>query len=147
MAENPGKEKVRDLLKQVHKGELVIPYFQRDFQWQPGMVCDLLESILQDYYTGLILLWDLRAVEAVNEQWDPVWGADLRGTPQQAILDGQQRLSSLYYAIYNPTERFPNRKSFYRFYLHLNSVLNEHYEEALRYRYAMKLLCRNLSTG
>lgn len=137
MAENPGKEKVADLLQQVHAGELVIPYFQRDFEWQPGMVCDLLESILQDYYTGLILLWDLGSEEAADERWDPVWGGELRGAPEQAILDGQQRLSSLYYALYNPEEKFPNRKSFYRFYLHLNNVLNEEYEEAVSYRYAM----------
>ncbi len=33
MAENPGTDKVEDLLKKVHDGSYVIPYFQRGFEW------------------------------------------------------------------------------------------------------------------
>lgn len=102
MAENPGTEKVNDLLKKVDDGSFVIPYFQRGFEWEPRMVCDLFESILQNYFTGLLLLWELDTEQAKNEEWDPVWGAKRVNTPKVAILDGQQRLSSLYYAIYNP---------------------------------------------
>ncbi|MFQ5865800.1 MAG: DUF262 domain-containing protein, partial [bacterium] len=135
MAENPGTDKVEDLLKNVHDGSFVIPYFQRGFEWQPSMVCDLFESMLQNYYTGLILLWDLRQEEAISEKWDPIWGAELKNTPSRAILDGQQRLSSLYYAIYNPKKTFPNRKSFYLFFLDLNKVLNSDFEESITYRF------------
>jgi uncharacterized protein with ParB-like and HNH nuclease domain len=109
MAENPGIEKVEDLLRNVHSGSYVIPYFQRAFEWQPRMVCELFESILQNYYTGLILFWDLNPEETRREIWDPIWGADLSLTPKKAVLDGQQRLASLYYSIYNPKKKFPNR--------------------------------------
>ena len=34
------------------------------------MVCDLFESILQNYYTGLILIWDLNSEEAKNKCLD-----------------------------------------------------------------------------
>jgi len=44
MAENPGIEKVEDLLKYVGNGSYVIPYFQRGFEWEATMVCDLIES-------------------------------------------------------------------------------------------------------
>jgi len=135
MAENPGTDKVEDLLKNVHAGSYVIPYFQRGFEWQPSMVCDLIESTLQNYYAGLILLWELNPKEAHNEEWDAVWGAELKGTPDKAILDGQQRLASLYYAIYNPKKPFPNRQSYYVFFLSLNKVLNEDYEETITYKY------------
>ncbi|MBW2078234.1 MAG: DUF262 domain-containing protein [Deltaproteobacteria bacterium] len=135
MAENPGTEKVEDLLKYVHDGSYVIPYFQRGFEWQPSMVCDLIESILQNYYTGLILLWNLKQEEAQGEKWDPIWGAELRNTPSKAILDGQQRLSSLYYAIYNPQKMFPNRKSYYVFFLDLNKVLNSDYDDSVTYKF------------
>lgn len=135
MAENPGIEKIEDLLKYVHDGSYVIPYFQRGFEWEASMVCDLIESILQNYYTGIILLWELNEKDAKSEKWDPVWGAGLINTPQKAILDGQQRLSSLYYAIYNPRQKFPNRKSYYVFFLDLNKVLNEDYEESVTYKY------------
>lgn len=135
MAENPGTDKVEDLLENVRNGSYVIPYFQRGFEWQPSMVCELLESILQDYFAGLILLWDLNPKEAVKEKWDPIWGADLENSPTKAILDGQQRLASLYYAIYNPKKKFPNRNSYYLFYINLIKALNEEYEDSIDYYY------------
>lgn len=135
MTENPGTKKVRRLLRKVDEGSYVIPHFQRGFGWQPSMVCDLLESILQEYYTGLILLWELKPEEARKHQWEPVWGTEKRNTPEEAILDGQQRLASLYYAIYNPNEKFPNRKSFYVFFINLNKVLKKDFEGSVTYRY------------
>jgi len=135
MSENPGTEKVEDLMKYVHDGSYVIPYFQRGFEWEPSMVCDLIESIVQNYYTGLILLWELNIEQARREKWDPIWGAKLKNTPKKAILDGQQRLASLYYAIYNPEKKFPNRQSYYVFFLNLNKVLNGDYEESVTYKY------------
>ncbi|MFW6015159.1 MAG: GmrSD restriction endonuclease domain-containing protein [bacterium] len=133
--ENPGTKTVERLLEKVDDGSYVIPYFQRGFEWGPGMVCDLLESILQNYFTGLLLLWELDPVEAEKESWDPVWGAKLDRNPTMAILDGQQRLSSLYYALYNPKEKFPNRKTYYRFYLDMSKALNGDFDESVNYKY------------
>ena len=136
MAENPGTEKVEDLLKNVHDGSYVIPYFQRGFEWQPRMVCELFESILQNYYTGLVLFWDLNPPdEGHQEKWDPIWGAKLDKIPKKAVLDGQQRLASLYYAIYNPRKLFPNRCSYYVFFMNLNKILKDEYEESITYKY------------
>jgi len=135
MAENPGTEKVEDLLRKIDDGSFVIPYFQRGFEWKPRMVCELVESILQNYFTGLLLLWELDIKEAQNEEWDPVWGAKRRKTPNVAILDGQQRLSSLYYALYNPEMLFPNRYSYYVFFIDVTKVLNEDFDESISYKY------------
>lgn len=138
MAENPGKETVYNLVNKVYKGHYVIPHFQRGYEWNPSMVCDLFESILQDYYAGLLLFWELDLEEAHKEMWDPVWGAPRSKRPSEAILDGQQRLASLYYAIYNPKRKFPNRKSYYQFFLNLDRVLNEDYDEAVFYKYSSR---------
>lgn len=135
MAENPGIERVEDLLRNVHDGSYVIPYFQRGFEWQPRMVCELFESILQDYYTGLLLFWELNPEYSQQEIWDPIWGAKLDKIPKKAVLDGQQRLASLYYAIYNPKKLFPNRYSYYVFFMNLNKILNDNYDEAIIYKY------------
>lgn len=135
MAENPGTDTVKSLLKKVDDGSFVIPYFQRGFEWKPRMVSELIESILQNYFTGLLLFWELNPQDAKNEEWDPIWGAEKRNTPEIAILDGQQRLSSLYYAIYNPKENFPQRHSYYSFFIDLNKVLNEEYDEAISYKF------------
>jgi len=138
MAENPGKASVGDLLKAVHRGDYVIPYFQRGYEWQPSMVSDLLESILQDYYAGLLLFWELDQKRTKEQVWDPIWGAKRSVNPSKAVLDGQQRLASLYYAIYNPKKRFPNRKTYYRWFLDLDKCLNGEYEEAVYYRYSFQ---------
>ena len=136
MSEDPGKTKVENLLQAVHEGDYVIPYFQRGYEWEPTMVSDLIISILQDYYAGLLLFWELDADKSEKQVWDPVWGAKRGNHPTKAILDGQQRLSSLYYAIYNPKKKFPNRKTYYRWYLNLDKCLNEEYGEAVDYRYS-----------
>lgn len=135
MSENPGVDRVEDLLKAVHDSSYVIPYFQRGFEWEPRMICELFESILQNYYTGLILLWELDSIKTKDEKWDPIWGAELKKTPDFALLDGQQRLSSLYYAIYNPNKKFPNRESYYRFFLNLSNVLNEDFDNSVTYKF------------
>ncbi len=131
--EDPGTMPVRVLMNDVASGEYVIPYFQRGFEWEPSMVSELFTSILQDYYTGLLLFWELNDHRAEQEQWDPVWGSTTAERPDKAVLDGQQRLSSLYYAIHNPEKRFPNRKSYYVFYVDLIKVLNDDYDEAIDY--------------
>jgi len=135
MVETPGKISVNDLLKYVHDGTYVIPFFQRGFEWVPRMVCELFESILQNYFTGLLLQWELDPEKAANEEWDAIWGAERKNLPKVAILDGQQRLSSLYYAIYNPKKNFPNRQSYYIFYIDITKVINQEYEDSVNYRF------------
>lgn len=100
-----------DLLKDAHFGEFVVPYFQRDFEWTPGMVKDLLVSIVQDYFTGLLLFWELDPDTIKSEKWDALEGTEPAKDPSLAVLDGQQRLASLHYAIYGPDMKFPTRES------------------------------------
>lgn len=136
MAEDPGKAKVGDLVDAIRDGKYVIPYFQRGYEWQPSMVSDLFVSIIQDYFTGLLLFWELSDDRIDNEVWDSVWGAPRTDSPSWAVLDGQQRLASLYHAIHHPQTKFPNRKTYYTWYLGLDRLLNEQYEEAVYYRYS-----------
>lgn len=136
MAEDPGKAKVGELVKAIDRGEYAIPHFQRGYEWRPRMVSDLFVSIIQDYFVGLLLFWELSDNRVDSEVWDSVWGAPPTSSPSWAVLDGQQRLASLYYAIQNPEERFPNRKTYYTWYLDLGKCLNEEYEEAVDYKYA-----------
>jgi hypothetical protein len=133
--ENPGTKKVESLLEDIADGSYVIPYFQRGFEWEPRMVAELFESIQQQYYTGLLLFWELDDERAEQQEWDPIWGAERSASPKMAVLDGQQRLSSLYYAVYNPEKKFPNRKSYYVFYADPIRILNEEYENAITYKF------------
>ncbi len=55
--EKTEKVSLQNLLSQIHKGEFVIPDFQREFEWDPWDVADLLKSIFMDYYVGTLLFW------------------------------------------------------------------------------------------
>ena len=118
-----GNIPIQDFISSIEKGDYVIPHFQRPFDWEPSMVSDLFNSILHEYYAGTILLWALRDSERELGMWDSLWGAKKSENPMKAVLDGQQRLSSLYYALCAPNEKFPNRESYYYFFIDLRQMV------------------------
>ncbi len=90
LSENPGPITVEKLMNRIEEGDYVIPHFQRDFEWRPRMVCDLIESILQNYFSGLLLFWQLDPEKIGKEEWEPIWGTDIKPNPREVVLDGQQ---------------------------------------------------------
>jgi hypothetical protein len=100
----PDKRKVVGLVEQGLEGKLCLPNFQRDFVWTRDEVADLVRSILRGYFIGSLLL--LRS-DPASPPFAPVF---LRGSrpnhvdprPELLVLDGQQRLSSLIYALSAP---------------------------------------------
>lgn len=100
----PDKRKVTGLVEAAHEGKICLPNFQRDFVWAREEVADLVRSIIRGYFIGSLLL--LRC-DANNPPFAPIF---LRGAaaptreprPELLILDGQQRLSSLIYALTAP---------------------------------------------
>jgi len=128
---------VNDLVRDVDNGDYVIPYFQRGFEWYPSMIADLFESILQDYFTGMLLFWELRNEFVEGQKWDSLWGAGETTKPKYAILDGQQRIASLYYALKGPEIILPGRKSYFNFFLNLkNYFAFEHDDSCVTYEYS-----------
>jgi hypothetical protein len=104
-----------ELLKQVHVGEIALPDFQRDFVWEPPMTQELIVSIAHNHAAGS--LWRIRNTQRVFA-WRAFQGAPaLEGfQPTFLVLDGQQRLTSLYGAFYGVGE--------YRYYVHLRRLLD-----------------------
>jgi hypothetical protein len=103
--------KLTDLVVRVDQDKLVIPDFQRGFKWQTPDIRKLLESLLLDFPIGAALLWrtqrttlDFRRIEEVEFSDDETEGADnsqpheqdLRSDEIDFILDGQQRITSIY---------------------------------------------------
>ncbi len=102
----PVNTRLFPLVKEVGEGKLALPQFQRSFVWSPGDVQELLVSVFKQYFIGSLLLIDidphsppfaLRAVEGSN-----ISEQTLQGISSRLLLDGQQRITSLYYAFYAP---------------------------------------------
>ena len=86
-------------MSSIRYGTLKIPQFQRDFVWPREKSAKLIDSILKGFPIGTFILWktkeQLRFVKEIG-------GQALPPTPQgdysEQVLDGQQRLTSLYAA-------------------------------------------------
>jgi hypothetical protein len=95
------------LLNDIRQGELVLPDLQRDFVWKDDQIRLLLDSILRGYPFGALLLWNTQHLEVpyrkFAEQYRQGMTFDPRmkpaGKPMRMVLDGQQRLQSLYLAV------------------------------------------------
>ena len=89
--------KINNLVSRIEMGEIKIPPLQRPFVWNIEQVLELLESIYHDYPVGSVLWWETK--EALPSE-RTVAGFKLPNRPEQHpfyyVLDGQQRLSSLY---------------------------------------------------
>ena len=78
------------LVSDIGRGAIGLPELQRPFVWPNSKIRDLFDSLYRGYPCGFLLLWET--------------GAGLKGigtngkdeTPSLAIVDGQQRLTSLY---------------------------------------------------
>src|SRR5690554_5080645 len=89
-----------DLLEQVHNGDIQLPDFQRNWVWDDEDIRSLLASVSLAYPIGALMLLDAQGAQ-VQFQPREVSGAEKhpRVTPKLLILDGQQRITSLYGAL------------------------------------------------
>lgn len=85
------------LLDGIQDGTVVLPDFQRDFEWSEGEVASLVATVMMDWPAGSLLL--MRGSPAFF-QTRPFVGV-ARKAPKTAyvVLDGQQRLTALYNAL------------------------------------------------
>ena len=111
--ENVGEKSTRELIEGLHANTTVLPEFQRDFVWSPSRTIELLASIANEYPAGNILrVRDGHFIETRPVDSAPPVGHGHR--PTFLILDGQQRLTSLYHAFFGRGE--------FRFYLDLRKA-------------------------
>lgn len=123
----PDKRRVVGLVEQARAGRICLPNFQRDFVWTREEVADLVRSILRGYFIGSLLL--LRS-DPLKPPFAPIF---LRGAepdhsmprPDLLILDGQQRLSSLLYALTAPNLALKDSTKRRWFFVHLDTLTDE----------------------
>ena len=131
--QKPEKIHLDKLIKEIKLGKYVIPDFQREFEWNPWDVRDLIKSIFMDYFIGTLLLWKSNDKNYDVLSCNSIYGYHDEGDPEYIVLDGQQRLTAIHYAFFQPDIPFPHRKSPILFFIRINELLEENYEEAFFY--------------
>lgn len=84
-------DSTQNLLTKIENREIVLPEFQREFTWKQSQSRDLVDSLLKGYPVGSLLLWKTADVPALKNM--PNFEPNGR---VEVLLDGQQRLTSLY---------------------------------------------------
>ena len=108
-AQKPDHVSLNTLISYLREGRFVIPDFQREFEWKPWDIRDLMRSIFLDYYIGSLLLWKGKKENFNALDCESIYGYQDTGKPEYIVLDGQQRLTALFYAILAPDIALPNR--------------------------------------
>src|SRR5438093_13648282 len=89
-----------EILEEIDTGLVGLPDFQRDFDWTKNDVVSLLVTVLKGWPAGSLLLMHGRA------KFFEVRGLEGGPEPKRTklrytVLDGQQRLTALYQAVYD----------------------------------------------
>jgi hypothetical protein len=112
--------RVRDLATLKKQGKLHLPDLQRGFVWTPERVKALFDSLYRGYPVGALLLWKptwtTDEPPFLTRQWDlfPPNSTTNRGEREETpkilpgsyfVLDGQQRLTSLFQVIFQSRKK------------------------------------------
>ena len=80
------------LIEEIRHGKIALPDIQRPFVWSAAQVRDLFDSMYRGYPVGTLMFWETGADTGVRQ----VGGGENDGVARLLIVDGQQRLTSLF---------------------------------------------------
>ena len=132
---------IKDAINSIHRKKYLLPAIQREFVWDSWQIERLFDSLMRDYPISSFLFWEvekeninkyqfyefIREYHERDNTHNPKANIDGENGVT-AILDGQQRLTSLYiglkgtYADKLPKKRWDNDSAFPKRILHLNLV-------------------------
>src|ERR1700751_4931873 len=90
-------EDLDKLLEECHRGTIQLPDFQRSWVWDEDRIKSLIASVSRAFPVGALMSLDTGG--AVKFKPRPIEGAPSEAksiVPQSLLLDGQQRMTSLY---------------------------------------------------
>ena len=137
-AQKPDHVSLNTLIERLREGRFVIPDFQREFEWKPWDIRDLMRSIFLDYYIGSLLLWAGKKENFDALSCEPVYGYDGSAKPEYIVLDGQQRLTAMYYAFLAPDIPLPTRANRYYYFIRIDQFMGEEYDKAFEYDWSKR---------
>jgi hypothetical protein len=90
---------LQTLLKNCEEGKLQLPDFQRSWVWEEERIMSLIASVSRGFPMGALMSLKSKIGEGVIFARRPIEGAPVAAAqmqPEQLLLDGQQRMTSLY---------------------------------------------------
>lgn len=130
-----GNLTIHEAMSKILKNSFVIPAFQRSYVWNTNQIACLWDSILSDYPISTFLFWEIsrdnissstsffqfikkaqfrsgkNQSEHDNDAEDTEWQS--AANLECAVLDGQQRLTSLFVTLYGTSLLIKGRKTKY----------------------------------
>ena len=104
---------IKKLINRIENEEYVLPAIQREFVWSASQIERLMDSILRGYPIGAFLFWEVKGESTSKYEFYEILNnyheRDSRHNRKKdisskekvmAILDGQQRITSLYLALH-----------------------------------------------
>ena len=131
--QKPDRVSLTTLVDRLREGRYVIPDFQREFEWEPGDINELMRSIFRDYYIGSLLLWKATSTNFEALACEPIHGFKGDSDPTHVVLDGQQRLTAMHYAFVAPDEPAPKRRNRFLYFIRVDRFMEEAYDDAFHY--------------
>ncbi|WP_406198228.1 DUF262 domain-containing protein [Kitasatospora sp. NBC_01560] len=92
-------ETIGSLIRSIHDGSLALPNFQRSFVWEPKRTVELIKSIILRYPAGTLLTWEQSSSHRFDSRPFEEAPENSGLQPRRLVLDGQQRLTSLYHVL------------------------------------------------
>ncbi|MBQ2956427.1 MAG: DUF262 domain-containing protein [Clostridia bacterium] len=93
--------KITDLMSDIHSGKTQLPDFQRGWVWDDNRIKALIASISSGYPVGAAMFLEY-GNENIRFKYRVIEGSPrTNATPTELILDGQQRLTSIYSSLFS----------------------------------------------
>ena len=122
------------VLSKIPSNDLILPALQREFVWKTKDICELFDSLMQDYPINTMMFWKTNNLPSqpiafyqflpahhVNGTTNPFFNhkAATANKPYEIVIDGQQRLTSLWIGLYG-SYKTPAGKQRAELYLRLD---------------------------
>lgn len=153
------KKSIKWILERINRNEMYLPAIQRKYVWKDYQITRLFDSIMLGYPIGTFLFWKVKK-DIVNENKysmyefikdyhdrdmnkNPAASRPLIGENNEiwAVLDGQQRLTSLYIALQGsmsrklPRKRWSNDDAFPKKELYFDLHSQKSDDEDISYKF------------
>lgn len=87
--------KISQILDKIDENQLFVPAFQREYVWKKDNAKELVASLIKNYPTGTMLTWETNNPPELKGEWE----YEEKQGAIKLILDGQQRITTLYILI------------------------------------------------